>query len=147
MADSKISELTSATSLGVSDLLYVVQSGTSKKITAATLFANASNPTLKGNVALDSSVQSIIASGTTVDLTKPVSHLTADASGGSIVIPEGSTNQIKIIAMIATTGGAYTLSTNTAGSATITFNSVGDTATLLFTNNKWYMIGGTATIA
>ena len=147
MADSKVSELTTATSLGVSDLLYVVQSNTSKKITAATLFANAANVTLKGTVTLDPSVQSIVASGTSVDLTKPVTHLTADASGGSINIAAGDTNQIKIITMIATSGGSFTLSSNIAASATITFSGVGKTATLLYTNGKWHMIGGTATIA
>ena len=41
MADSKLSELTSAASVGVSDLFYVVQSNTSKKVTAAVLFENA----------------------------------------------------------------------------------------------------------
>lgn len=147
MADSKVSELTSATSVGVADLLYVIQSNTSKKVTAATLFANAANVTLKGNINLDSSVQSIASTGATVDLTKPVSHLTADASGGSIVIPQGTTNQVKYLVMIATSGGSYTLSSNVANSDTITFSNVGDTAQLLYTNNKWFMVGGTASIA
>jgi monoamine oxidase len=147
MADSKVSELVSATSLGVSDLLYVVQSNTSKKITAATLFANAANTTLKGTVTLDPTVQSIVSAGDVVDVSTTVTHLTSDASGGSITIPAGSTNQIKIITMITTAGGAYTLSSNVANSATITFNGVGKSATLLFTNNKWHMIGGTASIA
>ena len=52
MADSKISELTSATSIGVSDLLYVVQSNTSKKVTTGTLFANAANVAFLGNINL-----------------------------------------------------------------------------------------------
>ena len=49
--------------------------------------------------------------------------------------------------MTSTAGGAYTLTGNIAGDQTITFNSVGDTATLLYVNNKWFMVGGTATIA
>jgi hypothetical protein len=40
MADSKVSQLTAATSAGASDLLYVVQSSTSKKIDAGNLFAS-----------------------------------------------------------------------------------------------------------
>jgi hypothetical protein len=43
MADSKVSELTAATTVGGSDLLYLVQSNTSKRITAANFFANAGN--------------------------------------------------------------------------------------------------------
>jgi hypothetical protein len=95
MSDSKVSELTSATSLGVSDYLYVVQSNASKKITAATMFANAANVTLSGNLNLQSSVQLVTSAGTTIDLTKPISHLAADASGGTIFMPAGTTNQIK----------------------------------------------------
>jgi len=147
MSDSKVSELTSATSLGVSDYLYVVQSSTSKKITTETFFANAANVTLSGNINLQSSVQSITAGGTTIDLKKPISHLTADASGGSLTIPPGTTNQIKYLVMIATSGGSYTVSSNIANSQTITFSAVGKTAQLLYTNSKWFMVGGTASIA
>lgn len=147
MADSKVSELTSATSIGVSDQFYVVQSSASKKVTAAVLFANAANVTLKGNVNLDSSIQVITAAGSTIDLTKPVTHLSADASGGSIAIPAGTTNQIKYITMISTSGGSFAISSNIANSQTITFSAVGKTAQLLYTNNKWFMVGGTATIA
>lgn len=146
MADSKVSELTSATSIGVADQLYVVQSNSSKKVTAAVLFANAANVTLKGNVNLDASVQVITSPGTSVDLTKPVTHLTTGATGGSIAIPAGTVNQIKYITMIVTSGGTYTISANIANNQTITFDAVGKTAQLLFTNSKWHMVGGTASI-
>ena len=147
MSDSKVSDLTSATSLGVSDYLYVVQSNASKKITAATMFANAANVTLSGNLNLQSSVQLVTSAGTTIDLTTPISHLAADASGGTIFMPAGTTNQIKYLVMISTSGGSFSISSNVAGSQTITFSAVGNTAQLLYTNNKWYMVGGTASIA
>jgi hypothetical protein len=147
MSDSKVSDLTSATSLGVSDLFYVVQSNASKKITAATMFANAANVTLSGNLNFQSTVQLITSAGTKIDLTIPISHLAADASGGTIFIPAGTTNQIKYLAMISTSGGSFNISSNVAGSQTITFNAVGRTAQLLYTNNKWFMVGGTASIA
>ena len=135
MADSKVSDLTLATSVGGSDLLYLVQSSTSKKVTAATLFSNAANVILKGNVNLESSVQ-LLASPGIVDLTKPVTHLSSDASGGTCSIPAGTTNQIKIICMIATAGGTMALRANIANSANVIFNAVGNTATLLYTSNK-----------
>ena len=147
MSDSKVSELTSATSLGVSDYFYVVQSNASKKITAATMFANAANVTLSGNLNLQSSVQLVTSAGTTIDLTTPISHLAADASGGTIFMPAGTTNQIKYLVMISTSGGSFSISSNVAGSQTITFSAVGNTAQLLYTNNKWHMVGGTASIA
>ena len=145
MADSKVSELTTATSVGGSDLLYLVQSNTSKKITAATLFANAGNVTLRGNVVFDPSVQ-LLASPGIIDLSKTVTHLSSDASGGTLVIPSGSTNQIKILTMISNSGGTLAIRANIANSANVEFNSVGDTATLLYTDNKWFMIGGTASL-
>jgi len=145
MADSKVSELTSATSVGGSDQLYLVQSNTSKKVTAATLFANAANVTLKGNINLDSSVQ-LLASPGIIDLTKPVTQLSADASGGTLILPSGTTNQIKVIVMVGNAGGTLAIRSNVVNGANVEFNSVGDTATLLYTFNKWYVIGGTATI-
>lgn len=145
MADSKVSELTAATSVGGSDLLYLVQSNTSKKITAANFFANIANSTIKGTVNLDPTHQ-LLASPGIIDLTKPVTHLASDASGGTIAIPAGTTNQVKIIVMTATAGGTYTIRSNIANSANVVFNNVGDTATLLYTNNKWFMTGGTASL-
>lgn len=145
MADSKVSELTSATSVGGSDLLYLVQSGTSKKIAASTFFENMGNVVLKGNVAFDPSVQ-LLASPGIIDLTKTITHLSADASGGTLIIPTGKLNQIKILTMISNAGGTLAIRSNVANSANVEFNAVGDTATLLYTNNKWFMIGGTASL-
>lgn len=145
MADSKVSELTAATSVGGSDLLYLVQSNTSKRITAANFFSNAANVTLKGNINIDSSVQSLASPGI-IDLTKPVTHLSADATGGTITIPNGTTNQIKILTMTSTSGGTYFLSGNIAGAGNVAFDRAGDTATVLYTNNRWFVIGGTANV-
>ena len=146
MADSKVSELTAASSVGGSDLLYLVQSNTSKSITAANFFANAGNVVLKGNVAFDSSVQ-LLASPGIVDISKTVTHFASDASGGVCTIPTGKTNQIKIIVMISSSGGTFTINNaNIGASANVVFNAVGKTATLLFTNNKWFMVGGSATL-
>ena len=63
MADSKVSELTSATSAGGSDVLYLVQSNTSKKITVANFLGNAGNVTLTGNINIGGTPQSLGAPG------------------------------------------------------------------------------------
>lgn len=145
MADSKVSELTAASSLGGSDVFYLVQSGASKKITASTVFSNASNVTLKGNLNFESTVQ-LLSSPGIIDLTKQVTHLSVDASGGTITIPPGTTNQQKIICLISSAGGTYTMNSNVAGNANVIFDVVGDTATMLYTNSKWFFIGGTANV-
>lgn len=145
MADTKVSELTSATSVGGSDILYLVQSNTSKRVTAATLFANAGNVALKGNLNLDTTIQLLAAPGI-IDLTKQITHLVADASGGNLVINPGTSSQIKVLCMTASAGGTYTLKGNIANNANVVFSTVGSTATMLYTNNKWFVIGGTAQI-
>ena len=145
MADSKVSELTSATSIGVSDLLYVVQSNTSKKVTTGTLFANAANVAFLGNINLDTSVQ-LLSSPGAIDLKKQITHLSADATGGILTIPAGTNSQLKIIVMISNAGGTYYISSNIANNGNVIFNNVGDTATLLYTNSKWFVTGGTASI-
>lgn len=145
MADTKVSNLPVATSVGGSDVLYLVQNNTSKKITAAKFFENAANVTLKGNLNLDSSVQTLAAPGL-LDLTKLISHVSAGASNGTLSILPGTPSQVKIVVMTATTGGTYTLSGNIANNANVVFNAAGKSATLLYTNNKWFVIGGTAQI-
>lgn len=145
MADSKVSELTAATSVGGSDTLYLVQSSTSKKVTVAKFFENAANVTLSGNINIGGTVQSLAAPGL-ISLTTPITHLTSDASGGALAINQGTSGQTKYLVMIGDGGGNYTLSANVAGSGTITFDTIGDTAQLLFTSGKWYMVGGTANV-
>lgn len=140
MADSKVSELTAATSVGGSDQLYLVQSNTSKRVTASTLFENLGNVILRGNVALDPSVQ-LLATPGIIDLTKTVTHLASDSTGGTLVLPAGKNNQIKVLTMIATTGGTMRITSNIANNANVTFAGVGDTAVLIYTYNKWHIIG------
>lgn len=146
MADAKVSELTAATSAGGSDLLYLIQSNTSKRITVGNLFANAGNVTLTGNVNLGGTPQTLSSPGI-ISLTTPITHLTVDAIGGTLQIPQGTSGQVKILTLIASSGGTYTLNySNVAGNANVVFDAVGDTAQMLFTNSKWFVIGGTANV-
>lgn len=146
MADSKVSALTAATSAGGSDLLYLVQSNTSKKITVANFLANAGNVTLTGNINVGGTPQSLSSPGI-IALNTPITHLTVDAIGGTLQIPAGTTGQVKILTLISSSGGTFTINyANVAGNANVSFDAVGDTAQLLYTNNKWYVIGGTANV-
>lgn len=146
MADSKVSALTTATSVGGSDYLYLVQSNTSKKVSAATLFANAGNVTFQGNINVGGTPQALAAPGI-ISLTTPITHLTVDASGGALQLPQGSTGQMKYVVLTTSSGGTYTINNaNVAGGGNIRFDSVGDTATLMYTNSKWFVVGGTANV-
>jgi len=145
MADKKLSELTSAISVGDSDLLYLVQGPNMKKLTASRLFSSLSNVTLNGNVRV-STDQTLSLPGP-VTSSSVVTKLRSLGSTGVLTLPVGSEGQIKILSMEAATGGGqYTITSGLAGNVTITFNKVGHTATLLYQSNAWYIIGGTANI-
>ena len=146
MAKLKISELTAATATNPNDLMYLVQSNTSKSITVANFLADLTDPNLQGNIKITGTPQ-ILSSGGIVDLTTPTTYLSIGGTAATITIPNGANGQIKILFTTAHSGGTYTLSSNVAANANIIFNNVGDTATMMYTNNKWFMIGGTATVA
>lgn len=144
MADSKVSELPSATTASGTDALYVVQSGTSKKITLGTIFAHAGNVVHEGNLNYSSDTQVLNSPGT-IDISKQITILTIDSTGGTYTIPKGTPKQVKILVVKAAYGGTFILnalapSSNVA--ANVILNATGDAATLLFTDDKWFVIGG-----
>jgi hypothetical protein len=147
MADTKVSELPVATSVSDSDLLYLVQNVTSKRVTVGTLFENLNNVSLTGNVSYSSDVQTITYASE-IDVNTPVTLLQADASGGELILPEATKeNQIKILVMTSTEGGAYHITERIANGKYLSFYATGDTATLMYVAGNWYLIGGTATLS
>lgn len=50
MADSRLSDLAAATTLGPNDLVYVVQNGVSKKMTVSSLLANFNAPVVNSGI-------------------------------------------------------------------------------------------------
>lgn len=143
MAKLKISELTAATATNPSDLLYIVQSNTSKSITVADFLSDLSDPTLQGNIKIAGTPQTLSSAGV-VDITTPTTYLSIGGTAADITIPNGANGQVKIILTTASSGGSYSLGSNVANGANVRFANVGDTATLMYTNYKWFMIGGTA---
>ena len=89
MADLKVSELESANALGGSDLLYVVQDGTSKKIAASALFSTVSDPTLVGNIQIGGAVQTLTTAGT-VSVSVPRTLLIGGQSANTLEIVNGN---------------------------------------------------------
>lgn len=145
MADSKVSELTEATTLNPEDKLYIVQGGDSRSISSATIFSNARNLVTKGNVNFDSDVQ-YLASGGIIDLTKIITHLGLPNTPANLTIPNGTNEQLKIILAISDAGSTFTMQGNIANGANLVFSEIGDTAALLYSSNNWFKIGGTAQI-
>lgn len=145
MAKLKISELTAATATNPDDLLYLVQSNTSKSITVGNFLADLTDPNLQGNIKITGTPQTL-SSGGIVDISTPTTYLSIGGTAADITIPNGANGQIKILLTTASSGGSYTLRSNVANNANILFANVGDTATIIYTNSKWFMIGGTARV-
>jgi hypothetical protein len=146
MADAKLSELTAATSAAASDTTYLVQSSTSKKITVANLFGSIATPAIFSDKIQIQDTDTQVGAGS-VDLTTNITYLSNPDGNHTLSLASGAEGQIKIIIMISNTGSnTFTLSgSNVAGS--VVFSSLGDTATMIYTSSKWFMIGGTATVS
>ena len=80
-----------------------------------------------------------------VDIISTITHIVTTAAN-ALTLADGLNGQTKFIVMKTDAGDGTLTPTNPGNFATITFNDVGDSAQLLFTNGKWYFMGGTATL-
>jgi len=147
MADSKVSELTAVSVVNAADSLYVVQGSESKKATLAQVFADVATPaSFSGTVAV-TGAETLTSAGV-ISVTKNITLINNPSAAGNFTIAAGVDGQIKHIVMTGNTGShVLALVDSQLAHASITFNSIGDTATLIYTSSKWYFIGGTATVA
>tara|TARA_B100001287_G_scaffold272528_1_gene274355 strand:- start:870 stop:1316 length:447 start_codon:yes stop_codon:yes gene_type:complete len=146
MADSKLTELTAATSVAAADQLYLVQSSTSKRVTAANVFGAIATPTVFGDKVSIGDHQTVTSAGVLSNDVN-VHIITNPASGGTLTMTAGVEGQLKIIIMSSNTSAVtLTLDDSDLGHDTITFNNAGDTTTLIYAGSKWWSIGGSATI-
>ena len=148
MADSKVSDLTAATSVNSADVLYLIQSSTDKKISVSTLLANlpATLTQFTGLVALGGTVQTLAGSGA-INITSTLT-LISNTGTAALTIADGTYNgQLKTIVM-TTQSGNSTISANIYGVSSVVFSAQGKTLTLMYVSSltSWVIIGGTATI-
>ena len=147
MADSKLSELTSATSAGASDTTYLVQSSVSKQITVQNLFGNVSTPVQFTSSIQIGDHQTMTAVGA-ISTAYNVTYISDVSAGGTCSIGTGLDGQVIIIIMSSNSGG-HTVQISGANVAqTISLDAAGESATMLYDTglSKWYFIGGSATV-
>jgi len=144
MADLKISELTSATSVAVSDYFVIVQTGETRKVTPEVLFANAPSHLVCKEL------PETIASGaiSTSVLTTIISS--ASAADQILTLATGTHGMEKdiVVSVLSNSYIATLTVTNAKGFSTIVFNAVGQTVKLKNISGFWYILGSKgATIA
>ena len=85
-----------------------------------------------------------LAASAAASLTKTTSYFST-AAAETATLAAGSDGQIKVFAMVADTGDMVITVTNAgwkaSGTGTITFDTIGDACTLMYTNAKWFCIG------
>jgi hypothetical protein len=93
-----------------------------------------------GFLRMAQSPQSISGSGALVaNVTAAITNITTTGAA-TISLADGVQGQIKQFVMITDAGDAVLTPVNRLGFSQITFNDVGDTATLMYTNAKWAVI-------
>jgi len=149
MADSKVTAMTAATSVLGTDVLYLVKPATSPydhKVTVANLFGGIAVPVvLQDDLILGGTVQTLTSAGA-ISIATLVTKITSPSGAGTLTIADGVDGQIKVIIMVSNNANhALTINSN-IGHTSIVFNSIGDTANLIFLAGNWYFLGGTATV-
>jgi hypothetical protein len=90
------------------------------------------------------SSQSLSGAGA-VNLTDLITEITAENTGDALTLADGSAGQVKIIVYVAESAAGDTAvltPTTLAGGTTITFDSVGDAATLVYNETSgWTIVG------
>ena len=143
MSDKTITELDALTVSASTDSLVVYDASATGtlKLTVANLINKL--PTWLG---FADTVTTMAADALAVPITASICHKTSGSDAETLTIVAGTSGQVLIIVMIVDGNGTATLS-GAQINGSVAFSEVGHTATLLYTNSKWNMIGGNATWA
>lgn len=145
MADSKVTDLTAATSVNSADVVYLVQSSTDKKLSISTLLANLPNTLTKfsGTIAVGGSTQTIVNDGI-INSTNTITFISNTESCTATILDGSIDGQLKLVIMTSAIG-TTTIDSNIADSS-ITFSTSGESVLLYWSQSgsKWYTLSRSA---
>lgn len=134
MADLRVSQLTEATSVALTDLLYLSKAGTDRKVTVKTILDS-------GKQINNAAFQTLTGTGV-LDLSKPYTVINAGATSFTVTVGTGAEGQEKTVLLKTTTGATVTLSGVIAGYTSINLSAVGNSVKLVYLSGTWFIQGG-----
>lgn len=139
MADKKISELVAATTIAATDILPIVQTNSTKKVSISTLFNNIPTNIKYSGIKVETGTPDIPTTNIAIDTA--ISYLVnTTASAINLSLANGIQGQEKTLIATNITANVLVTPTNFANGTSIIFTNTGQTAKLLFVNSKWYIL-------
>jgi hypothetical protein len=86
-----------------------------------------------------STIQDLVGPGA-INVISQITHITTTGTD-AYTLANGVEGQTKFIIMVARVGNATLTPTSLGAGTTITFNAVGDSVHLLYTNSAWHIVG------